>query len=135
MIAVSLLMFTNVALVMVGGALGSLGRYLVQNFVGQASFGHTWAVELPLGTLAVNIAGCLVIGLLGALGENGLLREEMRLFLMTGVLGGFTTFSAFGLESTNLFLSGHPLRAVSYALLSTTLGIGTALIAFKMVRH
>src|SRR3982751_5831062 len=86
----------NLLLVGTGGFLGSVFRYLLGGAATQIAANS----RLPVGTLVVNVVGCLVIGMLAAFGEQ--LRpwsEGARFFLFTGVLGGFTTFSAFGYET------------------------------------
>jgi CrcB protein len=91
-----------------GGFAGSVLRYLVSGWVQHASK----SVAFPWGTLAVNVAGCLVIGALSYLADTrGLLHAEARLLLIVGVLGGFTTFSAFGNETMNLLRDGENLLA------------------------
>ena len=91
-----------------GGLIGSVLRYLVAGWAQEASR----SVSFPYGTLAVNLVGCLVIGALSYLADaRGLLHPEVRLFLLVGVLGGFTTFSAFGLETMNLLRDGQVLVA------------------------
>jgi CrcB protein len=100
-------------LVAVGGAAGSLLRYwlsgTVQHGVPPAG---AWSM-FPIGTLAVNVLGCLVIGALAEAGERrGPLSPEARALLMAGVLGGFTTFSAFANETVAAWRSGAALVAV-----------------------
>jgi len=81
-----------------GGALGSLMRYWV-NLAAYRSFSPSF----PLGTLIVNVLGCFLIGLIFSLAEkSSLLSTNIRLFLMVGICGGFTTFSSFSIESINL---------------------------------
>ncbi len=88
-----------VLLAAIGGALGSAARYLMTVGANQL-FGPAF----PWGTLAVNILGCFVMGLVVALGALKLnLTNEMRVFIATGILGGFTTFSAFSLDFALLF--------------------------------
>lgn len=103
--------------VALGGAVGALGRYLaVQALTG--ALGRTF----PYATLTVNVVGCLVMGLALALGiERGLLAEPWRAGLIIGVLGGFTTFSAFSAETLVLFESGRTAAAMAYVALSTGL--------------
>lgn len=94
-----------------GGAAGSLLRYLlsgwVQRGVQQAASG-SWLATFPFGTLTVNVLGCLVLGACAAAFTGPLLiREEYRVGLTIGVLGGFTTFSTFGLETFYLVEDGQ----------------------------
>jgi CrcB protein len=86
----------NILVVGIGGFLGSIMRYLMVNEVGR----HFPASQFPLGTLAVNMIGCFMIAFIGEAGAGrGFLTAEMRLFLFVGIMGGFTTFSAFGYET------------------------------------
>ena len=88
----------------IGGFVGSVLRYSVSGFVQELSRSLTF----PYGTLAVNLLGCLAIGLLSQLAETrGVFTVETRTLLFIGVLGGFTTFSAFGNETINLWREGQ----------------------------
>lgn len=88
---------TNILLVGAGGFIGSVLRYLIGGYFQQT------VKNFPLGTLAVNLIGCFVIGMLAQLGESrNIFTNETRLFIFVGILGGFTTFSAFGNETVNL---------------------------------
>lgn len=79
-----------------GGCLGSILRYLMVNEVGR----HCSGSSFPFGTLAVNMIGCFAIAFIGECGAGrAFLTAEMRLFIFVGILGGFTTFSAFGYET------------------------------------
>src|SRR5262245_40888400 len=90
-------------LIAFGGALGSVARYWTQGAVHRLT-----GAGFPVGTMAVNTTGCLVIGFLAALFSGPfLVREEYRIGLTVGVLGGFTTFSAFGLETFLLANDGQ----------------------------
>jgi len=108
------------AWVALGGALGSVARF---KLVGWAIQNHPdW--RFPIGTFAVNVLGCLIIGALAGLGERATFMSlDARLFLFTGVLGGFTTFSAFGLETFVLLRRGEVLVAGSYVGLSVLVGL------------
>jgi CrcB protein len=118
-------------LVASGGALGSVLRYAVS----------TWAQSLvpvtvlPIGTAVVNATGSLLIGLLAGLVEfRQLLGPGARLLLVVGVLGGYTTFSAFSMETVALFRSGHAGAAVTNVVLQVGLGIAAALAGLAMAR-
>lgn len=102
-----------------GGALGSVARYWLSGIVGRR-FGETF----PYGTLLVNVSGCLVIGFFATYTgtESRLLvRPEWRLAFMTGVCGGYTTFSSFSLQTLNLTMEGDWLRAGANIVLSVAL--------------
>ncbi|MSP78872.1 MAG: fluoride efflux transporter CrcB [Dehalococcoidia bacterium] len=93
----------------IGGALGSVSRYLV----GGWAYNLTGNPTFPIGTLAVNLIGCFLIGLLSGLGEaNKFLTPQMRALLIVGFLGGFTTFSSFGNETLVLLRNGQMLSAL-----------------------
>ncbi len=100
--------FSTCLLIMLGGALGTLARYLLS----------LWALPisetLPLGTLLVNVTGSFLIGFFGTLTlSDGRfpVAENMRLFVMVGLCGGFTTFSAFSLQTLDFLRSGAVMRA------------------------
>jgi fluoride exporter len=102
----------------VGGALGALGRAGVAGAVPRAPGGWPW------GTLVVNLVGCLLLGaLLAALAARRPDAERTQVFLGAGVLGGFTTYSAFALEVTELIASGRPLAAAAYVAVSVVGGV------------
>ncbi len=88
----------------IGGFIGSVLRYSVSGFVQDLSR----SINFPFGTLAVNLIGCFAIGLLSQLAETrGVFTAETRTLVFIGVLGGFTTFSAFGNETINLWRDGE----------------------------
>ncbi|HMD02959.1 MAG TPA: fluoride efflux transporter CrcB [Candidatus Baltobacteraceae bacterium] len=109
--------------VALGGALGSVLRLLVATVATQR-FGPGF----PYGTFAINISGSFAIGLIAELALTRVLGfpVELRTFLTVGVLGGFTTFSSFSLESLNLIRDGAPFLALAYALGSVALGVSAA---------
>ena len=114
--------YTALALVGLGGALGSGLRYII-GVITADIFPET---RYPLGTIIVNIAGCLLIGLIVELfTSRNDLAPEWRLFVITGFLGGFTTFSAFGLETVTLLRSG----AAGSALISVALQVVVGCLA------
>src|SRR5713226_3988327 len=103
-----------------GGFIGTMLRYLVSGAVQNAMRNATF----PLGTAVVNLSGCFVMGFLAELAESrGFLTDANRAFLMIGVLGGYTTFSAFGNETMNLFRSGESFLAVVNVTLQVVLGL------------
>ena len=104
----------------VGGFLGSVSRYKLSGVF----LHHFPSWKFPIGTLFVNVAGCLVIGLLAGLVEHrDFFSPDTRLFLFTGLLGGFTTFSAFGYESIYLLRRGELALFLSYVILSVVCGL------------
>ncbi|MBI5836831.1 MAG: fluoride efflux transporter CrcB [Candidatus Eisenbacteria bacterium] len=118
-------------LVGLGGALGSMARYLVGGLVGRMRGGASF----PFETLLVNVTGCLVIGLLAGLAESrGLFSGATRAFLFIGVLGGFTTFSTFGYETFQLARGGEGVAALASVALHLVLGLGAVWAGFALAR-
>lgn len=114
-----------------GGFIGSAGRYLVGGWVHQLLPNATF----PFGTLAVNSVGCFCIGLLGGLADvRQLFGPEARVFLLIGVLGGFTTFSSFAYETLALTRDAEFLRAFANIAAQVVLGLATAWLGFFLVR-
>ena len=100
----------RIALIALGGSLGAVLRYLVSGVAQQLSRSSSF----PIGTLVVNVIGCFTIGFLAELAENhGLFTANSRMFVFVGILGGFTTFSAFGNETINLFRQTENLSAIA----------------------
>ena len=100
-----------------GGALGASSRYLLGKAI------QAWAaLPFPVGTLAVNVLGCLFFGyLFTRLQPEGVGAVRLQLFLTTGLLGGFTTFSTFSQETAELAMAGRTGSAAGYAALSLAL--------------
>jgi CrcB protein len=116
--------------VALGGALGSITRWLLSNWVTQFTAG----AKFPYGIFIVNLTGCMVAGLIAGLIErNDLFGADTRLCLFSGILGGFTTFSAFGLETMQLLRRGEWLVASGYAAGSVAIGVAMAWIGLKIV--
>src|SRR5438270_3179924 len=111
-----------------GGLLGSMARYKI----GGVILHHSASWRFPLSTFVVNVVGCFVIGLLAALVEHrDYFSADARLFLFTGLLGGFTTFSAFGYEGIFLLRRGEIVVAAAYAALSLVCGFAAVWLGFK----
>ncbi|MDA1193803.1 MAG: fluoride efflux transporter CrcB [Planctomycetota bacterium] len=111
---------TQLALAVLGGGLGAAGRYALGLWFGPPA----GAPALPVGTLVVNVVGCLVIGVvLGFAEGREALGPALRAFLVIGVLGGFTTFSAFGWDTFELARQGHWLLAGSNVMAQLGLGL------------
>jgi fluoride exporter len=112
-------MIKNLILVAIGGASGSVLRYLVHWIVSKKSLSN-----FPYQTFFVNIIGCLLIGILvGYLSKYNSENESLKLLLITGFCGGFTTFSAFGLENVYMIQNQNYQLAFIYTTLSLILGI------------
>ena len=107
-------------IVALGGALGSVSRYWLSVWVLHRA--ASW--QFPLGTFTVNVLGCLAVGVLGgAAAKHDLFSPEVRLLLFTGIAGGFTTFSAFGLETFHLLRKGEVATAAVYVALRVLVGL------------
>lgn len=120
----------QILIVALGGAFGSVARYKFGGFV----LHHTQTWQLPLSTMSVNVFGCLIIGILGALAEHhDLFSPTTRVFLFTGILGGFTTFSAFGYETLFLLRRGLIDVAAWYLFLSVVCGPAAVFGGMKLV--
>ena len=113
----------------IGSFIGGILRYLISQFI-QTKFLSTF----PYGTLGVNVLGCLVVGLVLALSERTSMTPEWRLFLATGICGGFTTFSAFSSETFSLLRDGQVWYASAYILMSLILGVLATFIGYSLPR-
>jgi CrcB protein len=113
----------SVFYVALGGALGSVSRYLLGTWT--QSFSKS--IDFPYGTLTVNLIGCFVIGLLSQLAEaRGAFTPESRALVFIGILGGFTTFSSFGNDTINLLRDGETVNAL--ANIGANVIVGLALV-------
>ncbi|WP_041719463.1 fluoride efflux transporter CrcB [Desulfurivibrio alkaliphilus] len=121
---------TQLIAIATGGALGAMLRHLVFIFT-QRPGGPLF----PVGTLTANLLGCLAIGLLWYFLEGSRLTHEWRLFLFTGLLGGFTTFSTFARETLDLIRVGEWKIAAAYVMISNTLGILLAVAGMMLARR
>lgn len=108
----------NWLLVALGGAIGAVSRYGLGSYLIKSSSTFPWA------TWCINILGCFLAGVFFAVSlQFPTLQNQARLLLMVGILGGFTTFSSFGLETFNLLREGQVMWAVGYAVSSVILGV------------
>ncbi|MDM9628164.1 fluoride efflux transporter CrcB [Rhizobium sp. S152] len=120
----------QVLLVAFGGAIGSVLRY----YVGRWSL-RLMGPSFPWGTLAVNVAGCFVIGVFAEIiARRFNASEELRLLLITGFLGGFTTFSAFSLDAISLFERGALSAAAVYVVASVGLSMLAVVAGLALTR-
>ncbi|MBX3256247.1 MAG: fluoride efflux transporter CrcB [Chitinophagaceae bacterium] len=119
-----------ILIIWIGGGLGSVFRYLVQ-----LGMSKLVTVTFPAGTFLVNITGCFVIGLLYGLADKyAALTTEWRLFLVTGLCGGYTTFSSFSYEGVSLFRQGNYTYFILYVALSVIIGLFSTLGGINIVK-
>ena len=112
-------MIKNLVLVALGGSIGSVARYLCQKW-----FAENTVHPFPWATFIVNLLGCLLIGIIYAMAErSSLLTPQIRLLLITGFCGGFTTFSAFAFENMTFIRSGEISYFILYSVGSVILGL------------
>lgn len=120
----------NILLVGLGGGIGSIARYLCQRW-----FALNYLHPVPWATLTVNIVGCLLIGIFWGLSfrsfENN---ESWKLFLMTGLCGGFTTFSAFTLEGIGLLKEQKLILFFGYVAASVILGFFATWLGMRIIK-
>lgn len=112
-----------------GSFIGGVFRYVLAQFI-QTKFLSTF----PFGTLGINIIGSFAIGLVFALSERTNMTPEMRLFLATGICGGFTTFSAFSNESFGLLRDGQLLYASAYITSSVLFGVFATFFGYSLLK-
>ena len=118
-------------LVGAGGFIGSILRFLLSGWAQRVMPGSA----VPVGTLLVNVLGCLLIGVLAAMVDfRQLLAPGQRVFLTIGILGGFTTFSAFGYETLVLLQGSGVGRAALNIVLQVVLGLAAAWAGYALVR-
>ena len=111
-------------------SLGACARFALSGYILQFAAQS----RFPWGTFVVNVLGCLVAGLLVGVAEKlHVMSNELRLFLFTGILGGFTTFSAFGVETLHLLRKGELAVAAGYAGLSVACGLAVLWAGWYLV--
>jgi fluoride exporter len=117
----------NILFVGLGGALGAILRYMLSSAFKQGSF--------PLTTFLINVLGSLIIGLVFALSlKNESFSESLKLFLATGICGGFTTFSAFSVENVQLIKEANYATAALYIFASVSCCIIACFAGFKIIQ-
>ncbi len=121
-------MLRNLFIVAAGGGIGAALRYILLQVGRQQSFPYT--------TLFINITGSFILGLIMALSmKDGAMKDASRLFLATGVCGGFTTFSSFSFENLELLQQGKVSLAFIYIILSVSAGLLAAWLGFKIIHQ
>jgi len=119
---------TKLLLIAGGGALGAVLRYLASGWGQTLTDG-----PFPVGTLLVNVAGCFLVGALtGLFSGPALVSEPVRLMLLVGFLGGFTTFSTFGFETMQLFMDGQKWLAITNVVASNGLGLAAVWLGYRL---
>ena len=119
----------TILIIGLGSFIGGVFRYLLTMFMQNKVPGY-----FPYGTLMVNVIGCLLIGMVYGASSRHLMTMDWRLFLATGVIGGFTTFSAFSYESVSLLRTGHFLNAAVYISLSVILGLLATFMGLYLIK-
>ena len=119
----------KIILIGIGGAIGSVSRYIVSGLDYKYSYGI-----FPLSTLLVNLSGSLVIGFLWGAFEVMAVSSNIRMFIFIGILGGFTTFSTFALENFNLLKDGENSIALINIFLTNILGIFFVYVGYALAK-
>ncbi len=123
-------MIKNLVIVAIGGGVGSALRYFLQETLHKQLDNFE-----PYGTFVVNIAGCLLLGILAGYAEQEkLINASMNLLLISGFCGGFTTFSTFAHQGNALFISNKPVQAILYVGLSVIFGLLAAYFGYKLTK-
>ncbi len=119
----------TILFIAIGGALGALLRYVFG-----LVFKPEYHAAFPIHTFLVNTIGCLFIGIVFSYIVVSGRHEGLQFFIITGVLGGFTTFSSYTMETVYLFQNGEAFRGCLYVLLSNASGIGSAWLGYSLVK-
>lgn len=125
-------MLKTIIYIAIGGAIGSVLRFLTTVLVSKF-YPETSGNQFPMATFIANFVGCFLIGLfIGFLAKNQLEDSNLKWFLVTGFCGGYTTFSAFGMENYNLFQQNNSVLAFAYIGLSVILGLLAVWLGLSM---
>ena len=119
----------QIILVGVGSFLGGIARYISTLVINQKL-----NTDFPYATLSINIIGCLVIGIVYGIFEKSIITSDWKLFLATGICGGFTTFSAFSNESLDLLKQGNTLGMLTYIGVSILFGLIATYLGYWIVK-
>lgn len=126
-------MFFKFVLIFIGGGIGAICRYSL-NLIGEYIITTYFDKIYPLGTFSANIIGSFFIGILfGIFRHNIIANENLELFLIVGLLGGFTTFSSFSLEIYKMIAGGEYFLSGIYIVLSITLAVTFTFLGYKIV--
>lgn len=120
----------GILLIALGGALGSVLRFGVITLTYKY-----FDIHFPWGTIFANLIGCLIIGIIWALLDTYNEPKNLKLFLITGLLGGFTTFSSFALENFNMFRAGEIKLVAANILISNIIGILLVFIGYFLTKQ
>ncbi|GHT73360.1 putative fluoride ion transporter CrcB [Bacteroidia bacterium] len=121
-------MLKQILLVGLGGGAGSIFRFLTSHWI--AKTGHSF----PFATLIINLLGCLFIGILMGLWLKNQIDTNLRILLVAGFCGGFTTFSTFSLENLQMYQAGQYVQLIVYTLVSVLLGFLAVWIGFAFTK-
>jgi CrcB protein len=119
-----------VLLVGLGSFIGGISRYLVTLFIQ-----NKFLSSFPFGTLVVNITGCFLIGVIYGFSDRGSMNAEWRIFLATGIMGGFTTFSSFSNETVSMLRDAQYWPAFSYVALSMIIGLAATFGGISFIKY
>jgi CrcB protein len=117
----------KILLLLAGGGIGTVARYVVSDYTHKYYLG-----SFPLGTLAVNMIGSFIIGILWGMFDMQNLSHGLRAFLFIGILGGFTTFSSYAIESYNMFRDGDIKLAMLNVMANNVLSIGMVIVGLML---
>jgi len=125
-------LINNIILISLGGALGAPSRYVINSI-----FFNYFNFSFPIGTLAVNIIGSFFIGILASVIKNNIILDPfiIKNFLIIGFLGSFTTFSAFSLETIEMFIKGNYFFSISYITLTVILNLIAVYIGINLLNN